>query len=178
MSFPLVEAPLNFLFRYGVIDKCHSFLQTNNRHLDSSRDIITSLVYQLCTCLHLKSLLRLKNSFKSKNIKASLDTLRSHLELWWDKNFAIFGNVTHNLDTSDGFAQFVKVRNHTGLWDSEFAWYSPCVTHQICLYGWKQGLEIHAFKPSCHCTVIICTFTFHTTNVSVDSTVLQINSNA
>ena len=32
-----------------------------------------------------------------------------------------------------GFAEFVKVTNHTGLWDAELAWYSLIVTHWICL---------------------------------------------
>ena len=40
-----------------------------------------------------------------------------------------------------GFAEVVKVMNHTGLWDTELAWYSPSVTHRIC-WG-REGDEPH-----------------------------------
>ena len=77
----------------------------------------------------------------------------------------------------------MKVTSYTGLWETEFAWYSPSATHQICLYGLEHGLGIHTFKPiwlclsvkvlatwakflesSGYCIVINCPFTFCTTN--------------
>ena len=30
------------------------------------------------------------------------------------------------------FGEFMKVRNHTVLWDAELAWYSPSIIRQIC----------------------------------------------
>ena len=36
-----------------------------------------------------------------------------------------FGNVRHNSAAPYAFAAVVKVTNHSELWDSELAWYSP-----------------------------------------------------
>ena len=30
------------------------------------------------------------------------------------------------------FAEVVNVTSHSGLWNAELAWYSPCATHQTC----------------------------------------------
>ena len=46
-----------------------------------------------------------------------------------------FSNMRHNLAALDTFAGAVKVMNHTGLWDTNLAWYSLSTTHLICLYG-------------------------------------------
>ena len=92
--------------------------------------------------------------------------------------------MRHNLATLDAFARIVKVMNQTGLWDVEFAWYSPSATHWICLYGMKYGPGVHTFrptwpcpvievlvtwakffKPSNFCIVIKCNSTFCTTNI-------------
>ena len=95
-----------------------------------------------------------------------------------------FGYLAQNSPALDVFIKVVKVMNHTGLWDTELAWYSLSATRQICLYGLEQGLGIHGFKLtwSClvvevlsiqvkflrlfaYCTEINCTFTFCTTNI-------------
>ena len=71
--------------------------------------------------------------------------------------------------------------NHTELWDTEFVWCSPSITHWICLNGLEHSLGIHTFRPtwlpkflqpqakflwpSDYCTVINCPFIFGTRNV-------------
>ena len=74
--------------------------------------------------------------------------------------------------------------NQTELRDSELTWYYASSPHQICFSCLEHGLGIHAFmptwpcliveflpiqvkflEPSGYCTVINCTFTFHTKNV-------------
>ena len=47
------------------------------------------------------------------------------------KNFAIFGNMRHNLVVLDAFAEVMKVTYHTWLWDTNLTWYSASATHWI-----------------------------------------------
>ena len=56
--------------------------------------------------------------------------------LRWVKNFEIFGKRELQ------FAEVMKVKRHTELWDAELAWYSPTSTHGICLYDLGHGLRI------------------------------------
>ena len=48
--------------------------------------------------------------------------------------FQYFGNITHNSEALDAFAEVVKVTNHTELWDDELAWYSSSATHRVFIF--------------------------------------------
>ena len=91
--------------------------------------------------------------------------------------------MRHNSAALDNFVEIIKLMNHTGLYDVEFAWYSPGTSRRICLYGSVNSLEIHSFwptllcrivevlatrlkflQPSSYCSVINCTLIFHATN--------------
>ena len=98
-----------------------------------------------------------------------------------------FGNMRHNLVALDVFAKVVKLTNHTRLWDTDVAWYSPNATCWICFMAWiNHIIEIHSLKPtwfcliisvltdqvkfllsSGYCTVINCTLIFRKTNIFV-----------
>ena len=54
------------------------------------------------------------------------------------------------------FAEDVKLTNHSGLQDAEFAWYSPNASLQICLYGLKHGFEIPNFRPTWSIWLLYC----------------------
>ena len=73
--------------------------------------------------------------------------------------------------------------NSTGLWNVELAWYSLSATHRICWYSSEHDYGIHSYRPTCpcliikvlvtqvkflkpsfHCTVVNCAFTFSEVN--------------
>ena len=47
-----------------------------------------------------------------------------------------------------GSAEIVKVINHTELWDTELAWYSPSATRRICLTRLEHGFGIYNFSST------------------------------
>ena len=54
---------------------------------------------------------------------------------------------------SKGFAIFcssgcIQTTNPTELWNPELAWYSPSITHRICLDGLEHDLGINDFRPT------------------------------
>ena len=46
---------------------------------------------------------------------------------------------------ADAFSEYMKMMNHTWLWDAELIWYSLHVTYQIYLYVSENGFGIHDF---------------------------------
>ena len=64
-----------------------------------------------------------------------------------------FVDVGNNSTTSNTFAEVMKVKNHTGQSDAEFAWYSLSATLWICVYGLEHGLGIHVYRPRWLCLI-------------------------
>ena len=97
-----------------------------------------------------------------------------------------FCNIFVTLGTvRDAFAEILNVTNHTAQWDAELTRYSPSATRLICFHGLEHSLRTHGFRPTLfsqiikvlafrakflvtpdYCTMVNCTFTFCTSNVS------------
>ena len=87
--------------------------------------------------------------------------------------FSFSRRYSKNLITWVTIWYFRKVTNHTGLCDTELAWYSPSVTlcsrEQPRNLTWScQIVEVFAtrtkfLEPSGYCIVINCAFTFSRT---------------
>ena len=45
-----------------------------------------------------------------------------------------FDNMRYSSAASDTFAEVMKVKKHIKLWDAGLTWYSPSVTHRICIW--------------------------------------------
>ena len=89
----------------------------------------------------------------------------------------------YNVAAPYAFVEVVKVMNHTGLWDFKLTWYFQYYLPE-CLCDLQHNFWINSFRPtwtclivevlttwtiflepSGYCTVINCTFIFHSTNI-------------
>ena len=64
-----------------------------------------------------------------------------------------FGDMRHN--PADAFVKVLMMINYTGLWVVKLTRYSPSVMSQICFYGWEHSLEIHGFRSTWPCLIIM-----------------------
>ena len=72
----------------------------------------------------------------------------------WIENLQSFGNMKYNSSTLNAFAAILKEMNDTILRNDKLTWYSPTITHQICIYSLKHGLGIHILRPTRFCRIV------------------------
>ena len=81
-----------------------------------------------------------------------------------------FDELRHISAVPDAYAMVVKVN---GSWNVEHAWYSPCSTLGICLYGFENNLGIDGFTHNWLCLVDEVFATQTKIQLSCNSTVIN-----
>ena len=68
---------------------------------------------------------------------------------WWttlDSNMPSSSDTLHVLLIR--FAEFVKMTNHTRLWDADLSWYPPNTTRRILPRSWRWRTKLDCVMPS------------------------------
>ena len=70
----------------------------------------------------------------------------------WVKSLAIFWHCEAKFASMDAYAEVMKMRKPTGLWETELVWLSSSTIRWIILYSWEHSLTFN-FRLKWFCLI-------------------------
>ena len=90
---------------------------------------------------------------ETSRLLTTTDTWRGSKKHWNNHKYNRGNHKSKSKVLQYAFSEVMMVTNHTGLWDTKFAWYSPNATCQD-LHIWLRAVSESSFRPTWPCWIV------------------------